>query len=66
MVSTESEDELHCFAKRMGLQRDWFQAHDKHPHYDLTTSRAKVRAEVAGAVRVSPKELIELAWWKKQ
>jgi len=31
--------ELHCFAKSVGLKPSWFQRHQRHPHYDITTSR---------------------------
>ena len=41
--------ELHDFAKRIHLRREWFQP-GRHPHYDLTTLRAARRAVVAGAV----------------
>ena len=31
--------ELHIFARSVGLKREWFQEHRRHPHYDITTSR---------------------------
>lgn len=31
-------DELHAFAKRIGLKRTWFQDHRLLPHYDLTAN----------------------------
>jgi len=41
MVATESEEELHEFAQKIGLKREWFQQPKKplmrHAHYDLTT-----------------------------
>ncbi|HLO96303.1 MAG TPA: DUF4031 domain-containing protein [Burkholderiaceae bacterium] len=30
--------ELHQFAARLGLRRDWFQGHSLYPHYDVTMS----------------------------
>jgi hypothetical protein len=54
-------DELHSFAYVMGLKRIWFQDHISHPHYDLTTARAKMRALGRGAVKVSSKELVIIA-----
>lgn len=65
LVSTESEEELHCFARRIKLARSWYQTHTKHPHYDLTTKNARIRAELAGAIKVNSKDLIELAWWTR-
>ena len=32
----DTEAELHRFAARLGLRREWFQAHEWLPHYDLT------------------------------
>ena len=31
--------ELHDFAGKLGLRRDWFQPHPSHPHYDLTARK---------------------------
>lgn len=28
--------ELHAFARRIGLKREWFQSHPLAPHYDLS------------------------------
>ena len=69
LVSTVSEDELHEFAKKIGLRREWYQCHAQHPkrkrpHYDLTTESAVNRAIRVGAKLVSGKYLIENARWK--
>jgi AraC-like DNA-binding protein len=53
------EAALHRFARRIGLRRDWFQPHPRHPHYDVMGG-AVDRAFAAGAVRVSPRELAKL------
>lgn len=63
LVSTESVDELHAFATSMGLWRSWYQ-NGRHPHYDLTTPAAKLRAIDAGAVHVTRRDLVKLAWWR--
>ena len=34
----DSLDELHSFAKRLGLKRQWFQHAASYPHYDVTIS----------------------------
>ncbi len=53
-------EELHEFARRIGLRKRWFQDH-RHPHYDLTTRRMAARAEAAGAIRVAnARRLIEV------
>ena len=48
----DSAEELHNFAKEIGLRKGWFQDHDKLPHYDLTENRRKV-AVAHGAIEVS-------------
>lgn len=49
--------ELHAFALRIGLRRQWFQDHPKMPHYDLTPQR-RIKALQAGAVFVPWREQI--------
>ena len=60
LVSDTSLDELHAFANRLGLRRQWFQGlpEHRHPHYDLTTPKARSRALNAGAVLVDPRQLL--------
>lgn len=48
-------DELHAFAKRIGLRREWFQLHALAPHYDLTPQRRE-RALALGAVFVPARQ----------
>lgn len=48
-------DELHAFAARIGLRREWFQNHPLAPHYDLTVGR-RARALAEGAVFVPARE----------
>jgi hypothetical protein len=39
-LTTDSAlDELHAFARVIGMRRSWFQDHAIAPHYDLTPSR---------------------------
>lgn len=60
------EEELHAFALRIGLKREWFQAHEKLPHYDLTPPRRK-RALYAGAVEADRRKVVELIRrWRAQ
>lgn len=69
MVSTESEEKTHEFAKKLGLKRKWYHEfrveHSKryHPHYDLTTRRMQEKAVRLGAKPVKVSELIKMAWW---
>lgn len=48
-------EELHAFAKRLGMKREWFQDHAIAPHYDLTIGK-RGRALELGAVFVSARE----------
>jgi len=43
VVSTESEEELHKFARKVGLKRQWYQNHPRHPHYDIISPRVLLR-----------------------
>lgn len=60
LVSDTSLEELHEFAKRIGLKREWFQGPPKHnhPHYDLF--RTKVQKAIAeGAQVVTSRQLVK-------
>jgi hypothetical protein len=61
LVSTESLDELHRFAKGIGLKRIWFQGGPKrrYPHYDIFSQVIQRAALRAGAKMVSAREVVE-------
>lgn len=44
----DTEEELHAFAERIGMQRAWFHRGRRLPHYDLTPQRYQM-ALAAGA-----------------
>lgn len=47
-------DELHQFAQKLGLKREWYQGGKGHfPHYDLTW-RKRLQALRMGAVSCEP------------
>lgn len=50
-LTADTLDELHAFARRLGLRREWFQDHPIAPHYDLTASRRELALQ-RGAVFV--------------
>lgn len=50
--------ELHDFAKRLGLKREWFQSQGT-PHYDLTAGR-RVKAIGLGARQIGMRETVEI------
>ncbi|HDS1555244.1 DUF4031 domain-containing protein [Stenotrophomonas pavanii] len=35
-MAADSLEELHSFARRLGLKRSWFQENCRYPHYDIT------------------------------
>ncbi len=56
-------DELHAFARRIGLRRAWFQPHQRLPslsHYDLTPSRCAAALH-AGASEATARERVKAA-----
>lgn len=56
-------EELHVFARHLGLRRAWFQDHPSLPHYDLTASRRRL-AVTRGAVQVPRRGTVDAmrAW----
>jgi len=70
MVSTDSEEELHAFADKLGMDRKWYQDRDRccgwnHPHYDVFSLRLADKAISMGAEEVTSRELVERAWWNQ-
>lgn len=67
LVSDSNLEELHAFARSVGLRREWFQPGRRTnrlgiPHYDVTTERARARVLGTGRVQaVSRKDLVRLA-----
>lgn len=56
--------ELHKFARRIGLQRAWFQNRPDLPHYDLNPSRRQA-AVSAGAVELNREQTVaRLRAWR--
>lgn len=53
-LTADTLEELHAFAARLGMKREWFQPKST-PHYDLTASKRE-RALELGAVFVPGKE----------
>ena len=46
----DTEEELHEFAKRIGMRKEWFQ-NKKLPHYDLTAKRRQLALSL-GAIEI--------------
>ncbi len=56
-ITADSAVELHDFAKRLGLRRDWFQD-GRLPHYDTVFHDKALRL---GAVLVDSRIIVEVA-----
>jgi hypothetical protein len=56
-LTKEGLRELHEMARKIGLDRAWFQDHPAHPHYDLTPGK-RFLAVQNGAVEVSSIEYV--------
>lgn len=59
MVSDTSAEELHAFAARLGLKREWSQERPKSSahHYDIVPSKRALALRL-GAVAVTSRELV--------
>ncbi len=54
-MTADTLEELHAFAKRLGLLREWFQPHGICPHYDLTVKKREAAVKL-GALEIPYKE----------
>ena len=62
LVTDSDLDELHEFAKKLGLKRSWFQISGNQIfHYDLTTARKREQALALGAIFVDGREVVRRA-----
>jgi hypothetical protein len=60
LVSDRSLDELHLFARLIGLKKEWFQFHPKHSHYDIISQHKKALAFERGAIFVSSRKIVQI------
>jgi hypothetical protein len=58
LASTTSWEELHTFARMIGLRREWFQEHPRHQHYDCTAEWRRRKARECGAVLVPTRVML--------
>lgn len=56
----DSLEELHEFAKRLGMQKGWFQQDASYPHYDITVE-SRLLALQLGAIEGSRTQIITCA-----
>ncbi len=53
-------DELHSFASRIGIRREWFQSSASYPHYDIKLA-VRAKAIHLGAVPGTRRQIIDCA-----
>lgn len=53
----DSIEELHAFAKQLGLRRNWFQHAASYPHYDVTLEVRQIALSI-GAIEGSRADII--------
>lgn len=57
-LAADTLDELHEFAAKLGMKREWFQGKNpRHPHYDLVKSK-RDRAIALGAKPITGREMV--------
>ena len=56
-LTADSDEELHAFAARIGMKREWFQPHPLMNHYDLTPRR-RAAAVKLGAIEETRTESV--------
>lgn len=59
-LAADTLDELHLFAGKVGLKREWFQNHPKHPHYDVWGGRNERMVLRLGATEVDKGGLLTI------
>lgn len=61
----DTNEELHEFARRLGLKRSWFQAKASGPHYDLTAGKRSLAVRL-GAIELDDQAFFAIvrAWRK--
>lgn len=51
-------EELHVFAKSIGMKRAWFQGNNRLPHYDLNANRRRIAVRL-GAIELDRHSFVE-------
>lgn len=53
----DSDEELHEFAARLGMKREWFQSHRVANHYDLTPARRRTAVKLGATETTARAEI---------
>jgi len=54
-LTADTTEELHAFAARLGLKREWFQKHPLLDHYDLTMAKREMALKL-GALQSTTRD----------
>lgn len=57
----DSRDELHTYAKRIGLKKCWYHFHILHPHYDMPNYIKLIVSKDTKVNKVRPREVLEIS-----
>lgn len=59
-IIADDIEELHRFARKIGLKRNWFQSnvYNYHAHYDIKGERKRKRAIEAGAIELNRADFV--------
>ena len=61
LISDHGPEELHQFAEKIGLKREWYQEHPRHPHYDILSGQVRRKALRAGAKLIDNRQLVRIS-----
>lgn len=64
-MMADNLEELHSFARYLGVSKNWFHKDARYPHYDITI-QTKQNALCLGALSVDRKKIIECGRKLKQ
>lgn len=66
LITDGENEELHKFAKKIGMKQEWFQKSTSGPHYDLTAKRRELAVQL-GAIPLEdqPFHVILKSWRAK-
>lgn len=58
-LTADTQEELHDFARRVGLRPEWYQDHPTRWHYDVAPLLRREAVKL-GAVEVTTREMVRL------
>lgn len=59
LISDTSLDELHAYAKSVGIKRCWYHSKSAWPHYDIPKRKREGFAQAHNIPLITSKEIVE-------